>query len=1060
RFTARSNEIGSFVLVNLPVGESLVTVEAPTFANATSRVLVQAGRTAQLEFRMQIAQVAQELTVLETAPLLQTRSAEIDDVVGTQQVVDLPLNGRQFIQLANLSDTVVLPPGGTRGAALNQTGPLINVGGQRAGHNIYLVDGSKVTDEYFNNLVISPSIDSIHEFRIQKQLYSAEYGGKAAALVNVVTKSGTNRLHGSAFEFLRNSAFDARNYFADPNAPIPPFRQNQFGATLGGPLVIPGAYNGHGKTFFFLSYDALRVRRSETRVFSVPTAAMRAGNLTGLAASFDPLTTDALTGARQPFANNTIPGNRIDPVAQSMLAQIPLPNLPGIAQNYRGVERETNDLDQGSIRIDHSFSDSDSIFGRYTAFEARAFQPFGTSILNETLLPGFGRDLTTHTKNAVIDWRHAFSPALLNTFRVGWLTVSGGQANQNSGINFPAAAGLQGVSPDSRDLGYPFFNLSGQFSPFGDPSLAVTRANRNIEFTETLMIHKSGHTLTMGGYLFVLRFNPVAPNTARGQYVFTPRWTQSCSQLTGSGCTPSAGNAFADFLLGYPTQANVGIGRQDERGQTLWFHPYIQDDWQVTPNLTLNIGLRWEYNQQMRDQDNRLSLVDFAGGPAARYVIATDEDGNIHPSANALLPLIPNGIPVTTSAALGWDRSLLDNSLKRFSPRLGFSWRLPTKADMVLRGGFGIHNNQWAYSVQQDLAANLPFFFNKQVVTSAGAALPTLTTRNILASTAAAPGGNTMIHEYKPEYNQAWSLSVQHQLMPDLLYEVAYFGSRINHADNRTVLNVPVEGPGNIAARRPAPQLAQVVAIRWDGWSSYNALRLRVEKRASHGLFLSANHTWSRSIDDASDPGGTEYEANLPQDVYNYNIRRPGGLTERALSSFHHLHRFTGMASYQLPVPAMNGALGVLANGWQLSGIFTAQSGAPFTVNLGSDNANVGPGPAQRPDVIRNPNLSSGRSPDRWFDTGAFVMPAAFTFGNSSRNIVFAPGDVQLDMALQKEFPLRREDMRLQFRTEMFNVLNRANFGVPNRVAFTPNFGRISSARDARQMQLALKLLF
>jgi outer membrane receptor protein involved in Fe transport len=506
-----------------------------------------------------------------------------------------------------------------------------------------------------------------------------------------------------------------------------------------------------------------------------------------------------------------------------------------------------------------------------------------------------------------------------------------------------------------------------------------------------------------------------------------------------------------------PTQSTVGIGRQDERGQNFWLHPYIQDDWQVTPNLTLNLGLRWEYNQQMRDRDNRLSLVDFAGGAPVRYVIASDDNGTINPTAN--LAAIPAGVPYVTSASQGWDRSLLDNSTKRFSPRIGLSWRLPTKQDIVVRGGFGIHNNQWAYSVQQSLAANLPFFVTKTANAAAGVVTPaaSATTRNVLASAGAAPGGNTMIHEYKPEYNQAWSLSVQHQLTSDFLWEIAYYGSRINHADNSTVLNVPLPGPGAIAARRPAPQLSQVTAIRWDGWSNYNALRVRVEKRASKGLYLLANYTWSKMIDVASDPGGTEAEANLPQDVYNYQN------TERALSSFDHRHRVTATISYLLPVAVGEGVVRKLTEGWQLSTIFSAQSGAPFTISNPNDTANIGAGPAQRPNVIRDPNLDSGRTPDRWFDTTAFVLPAAFTFGNSGRNTVFAPGEVQLDAALQKEFHLVGEGTKLQFRTEMFNVLNHANFGIPNRIfntAANSPFGKITNARDARQMQFGLRVVF
>ena len=343
-----SDSNGEFLLPNLPVGEYAVSVEFPGFKRVNQSIVLLIGQNARLDLALEVGDIAEQITVTETAaPLLQTTNAEVSDVIENARIVNLPLNGRQFMDLALLSDGVVKPPPGTRGSAMQQAGNVVNVAGQRSGHNIYLLDGVKVTDEYFNNLVVSPSMDAIQEFKIQKSQYPAEFGGKASALVNVATKSGTNEFHGTLFEFLRNDIFDARNFFDDPNAPIPPLRLNQFGGTLGGPLH-------RNMTFFFVNYEGQRVRRSVTKTFTVPTEAMRRGDFGGLPPIYNPLSTIS-TGQRTSFENNRIPENLLDPVAQTFLAKVPLPNRPGTTQNLVAAEKEITDMDQFNVRLDHRF---------------------------------------------------------------------------------------------------------------------------------------------------------------------------------------------------------------------------------------------------------------------------------------------------------------------------------------------------------------------------------------------------------------------------------------------------------------------------------------------------------------------------------------------------------------------------------------------------------------------------------------------------------------------------------------------------------------------------------
>ncbi len=1042
---------GEFVFPSLAPGDWTISAAAAGFKQLIKTgINLQLGQVIDLELQLEVGDVtvSEMVTVTSAGQILQTATGEVSDVVERERVSELPLNGRQFIQLALLSEGVVKPPGGTRGAALQQAGELVNVAGQRSGHNIYLLDGVKVTDEYFNNLVINPSVDSIQEFKIQKSIYAAEFGGKAAALINVATKSGGARLHGNLFEFIRNEKFDAKNFFDDPAKPIPPFKQNQFGGTVGGPVTIPRILRSRDKTFFFASYEGHRIRQSFTKTFSVPTAAMRSGDLSELGPIFDPLTTDA-AGNRQPLPNSLIPQERLDPVALGLLAKIPLPNLPGISRNLLATEIERTNLDQYSLRLDHQATANDNVFARISIFDARAFQPFGSGKLNESLLPGFGRDLTTKSVNLALSHTHSFTPDILNEFRFGYLNVSGGQISENRGVDFASTVGLLGTTSVPEDRGFPLIAFGGQFSNIGDPTSFVTRRNTSYEFYNNVFINRGAHKIKFGAYLFHLSFNPVNPDTARGLFSFSGQFT---------GPRPNQiGNSFADFLLGFPASGQVGIGRSEERGVTNWFHSYIQDDWNPTRSLTINIGLRNEINQPMRDRDNRLSAIDLSV-PGGRFVIASDKNGNISPTAAPLLPLIP--IPFVTSAEAGWDRSLLRSSNLRFAPRFGFAWRLPGTDGMVVRGGYGIFLNQWAYSVQQALARNLPFFLLKNISVASDTAVPTLTTQTMLTSNAIGSiGGNNVDHDYRIEYAGTLSLSIQHQLTANTVVELSFVGSNIQGADSSTVRNVPLPGSGPIAPRRPVPELSSFNSLRWDGYSQFHSGTISIERRLSNGISFNANYSLSKSVDDASDPGSTTNEANLPQDVRDRDA-------EHGLSSFDRHHRFVASGIYELPFGKgkkfLNGSgfIPALAGGWKLTAIVTLESGAPFTVNDQTDRANIGQGPAQRPNCLRNPNLPSGeRTPDRFFDTSAFT-PAAFgTFGSCGRNIVIGPSYKNFDLAATKLIKFT-EARRLEFRAETFNLFNTVNFDLPNRLAFTPNFGKIFSAGPPRQLQFAVKFSF
>jgi hypothetical protein len=1014
---------GRFFLPGLPVGDYILSVALEGFETFTERGLVlQVSQKLELPVTLQVGQITNAVTVIGDMPRLQTAGAEVSDVIDNQQVIGLPLNGRQFLQLALLSAGAVIPPGGTRGAALEQNGSLPGIEGQRNGHNIYLLDGVSVTDEYFNNLAVSPSVDAIEEFKIDKTMYPAEFGGKSSALINVVTRSGSNQMHGSGLEFLRNNRFDARNFFDVPDQPVPPLHRNQFGGSLGGPLELGSFYDGRNRTFFFFDYEGQRLQQSLTQTFSVPSEALRQGNFAGLAPIVDPST-------GKPFPNNQIPSSRLDPAAVALLSRVPLPTSSGQVQNLDAVGNEVNPVDQFTLRLDHRAGLNDSMFGRFNISGVTDNQPFGTSSLSETLVPGFGRVVTTSSRSLALSETHTFGSKVLNEMRFGFLRVGGGQASPNAGVNFAGANGLQGIAAN----GYPSVSFSGLYSTIGDPTTFASRQDTSYELYDNVMLDRGAHHLKFGAYVFHLDFNPVLANSAAGALTYSGQFTH---------------NALADFLLGDPSGAQVGIGRAAEQGRTTWLHLYGQDDWRATSNLTVNYGLRYEINGQMTDANNQLSAINV-NVPGGEYVIATNGQGQISQAAQPLLPEIP--IPVVTSQQAGWTPALLQPSYLRFAPRLGAAWSLTPRT--VVRAGFGVFLNQWAYSVQQALAENLPFYQVKTVNVAGDASVPPYTTENILlAPNNGTIGGSDMDHAYQTEYAKNVTASLQRRLTDTTRVEISYLGSWVTGADSPTYLNIPEPGPGPIAPRRPIPELGPIPDIRFNGYSVYNGLTVQVNRSFAHGLSYAASYTLSKSIDDASDTGATVAESNVPQNVYNLGA-------ERALSSFDHRHRFVGNAIYAFPdVTAGPRSLRTIGSGWRLNGIITLQSGSPFTPILSTDVANIGSGPAQRPNISCNPNVWN-HTQTEWFNTACFSLPAPYTFGNSGRNTVFGPGYADVDAGLDRDIHLSR-GMRAQLRWEVFNLFNRTNFDTPNRMFGSPNFGRIFSAEPAREMQFGIKFLF
>jgi hypothetical protein len=519
-------------------------------------------------------------------------------------------------------------------------------------------------------------------------------------------------------------------------------------------------------------------------------------------------------------------------------------------------------------------------------------------------------------------------------------------------------------------------------------------------------------------------------------------------------------NSLGNFLLGDPNQGLVGVqGRGMLQGRTNWAHFYIEDGWQIFPSLKLDIGIRYEYNQAVTDADNNMAIVNNLF-PGEEFVIASNSQGQISPAASALLADIP--IPYVTSSQAGWNNSLLQGRPLRLAPRIGLAWALPDHKT-VIRSGFGIYTNQAAYSIIQNAALNLPFYFAKTVTNSAtlcgGAACGT---ENILANAAnGSVSANNINHNFKIEYNNVWNLSIERSLSSSTSIQAQYIGSYTVHADNETYQNLFPNNalPAGPLHVRPIPQMSGFPSVTWDGWEKYHALALTFTQRLWRGLTVNSNYTWSKALDDASNPGADNAEPNFPQDPANL-------AAEKGLSDFDHRHRFVTNFLYQIPfLKNSEGWVHTAFGEWQVGGIWTLQSGAPFTVNLSTDVANNGEplsAPSQRPNLTCNPN-SGPKSTLEWFNTSCFAAPAPFTYGNAGRDIVTGPGLDDFDATVQKEFPVR-ESMRLQFRLDVFDFFNHPNFNAPvgagRTFSTSSSFGQITSANDPREMQFSLRLAF
>ncbi len=1053
-----TNAAGIYNVPSLTPGIYVVKAEAPGFQVVVrGGVELQVQQTARIDFQMQVGQVSEVVEVTGGAPLLTTESTTVGSVIENRRIVDLPLNGRNFLQLVALSPNVSFGFGSNSTATGRQGGQRseqnISVSGQRSEFNYFTLDGVDNTDVSFNMYIFLPSIDALQEFKVQSGIFPAEFG-RATGQVNVSTKPGGNSFHGALFEFLRNSALDANNYSFTSTHPVKdPFRRNQYGFTLGGPVIVPKLLNGRNRLFFMANYEALRDRKGLRSVSSVPSAAMRNGNFSGLASAiFDPNTRarqpdGTITAA--PFPGNVIPSSRFNARDVKLLEFYPLPNVPGagLSRNYQNTEGRRFDTDQFTVRIDFVENSNSTWFGRYS---------YSTEL---QLTPGSfqkqGAKLETYPKQVLLSNVRVLSPAAVNEFRFGYVRFINKNLNYNANLRNVVSeiGGLPGVGVPFPDIyGIPGMSING-FDSFGDPTfLPFIDRNNTFQWTDSISVTRGTHSLKFGAEIRRDRFNELGNSFPRGNFTFGGQATQNplSPNTTGSG--------FADYLLGLPRTSEAALLLANTQLRATAQAYYFDDVWKIRPKLTLNIGLRYENTPPYYDKHNSIvnALVPSASDPAQHPTLVRAGSGDFY-----------EGVPFRFDPAIKILRSdqpmgrrLVARDNNDFAPRIGLAYS-PT-AKWTIRSGFGVFYVQDSGNTRFDLGRNLagrrrdeasndfPDLTMDQPFRNLGGTVTVLSAPYVLAN----------IYQRRTPYVLQYLVNAQRQLAHDLVLEVGYIGNQGHKLERLRAFNDPLPGAGSVALRRPWPELGIIQEVDGSVNSNYNSLAVKLQQRFSRGLTYVVGYTWSHAIDNGSAIRTHSGDPLFPQDSYNL-------ANDRGLSQFHVQHRLTTSLLWELPFGKgrrwlqAGGFSDAIVGGWQLGSIITVQTGFPYTVVSGQDVANTGE-PYQRPDFAgANPNLPGGqRDPQHYFNTAAFVLPRPYTFGNLGRNTMIGPELVNWDFSLAKDFAVR-EQQRLEFRFEAFNFPNRPNFALPNSTLISSSFGTISStATTMREIQFALKYVF
>ena len=1012
QYNATTNDQGYYAIEFPRVGVYSIAVEEAGFQKAVKTgIIVDINQTVRTDVVLNVGAVSQSVTVEATVAAIKTDDASVSEVLGTRNVAELPLNGRDPMSLANTTPGVIQ---GTKSSATGTPpGEDFNGAGTREIQNSMSLDGISIMNNLITTTPTRPMVESIQELEVQTGTYSAQYGAYLGVHINMVTKAGTNQFHGALVEFLRNQVLDARTFFtlptaANPTAAKPPLRQNQFGVEVDGPVTIPKLYSGKDKTFFMASYEGYRLVQQATSLSTEMPAAFFSGNFSGVPASSisggaikDPQNGNA------PFAGNVIPASRISPVIAKLQQYYPGTNLPGLASNYSVAVPTTINTDQTVDRIDQTIGEKIRLYARAHYQNENVFA--GSAVpINSNTTP-------VTTSNYTLGYTHTLTSNLVNDFRVGrnfFNTatldpfVAGGATGTGTSLSIP------GFNGDTvfNNPGIPDFNITG-FNGLNNASTNWYQNDSTVQVSEQISWNHGRHNVMSGFEFRRLATGRAAVNSARGSFTFNGTLT---------------GYAPADFILGTP-QSFTTPGPEVRGRVAEWRDGFFAlDKWQVTRKLTLDYGMRYEL-------------------PTVAYTI----NGNgteLNPAQTALVGGTP-GFRFTNPNHADW------------APRFGLAYRITEKT--VFRAGGGIYYNPNQTNSYTFLNTNPPYTTILTCTWSAGLTPASLLNPFTPGVCPSAPTAGTIVtdpwHQPTPRMNQ-WSAGLERQLWNGGGVELQYLGSHSYHLDRSYYSNTPLfPGPGSVNLRRPNPLFGVIRTINTDEIANYESMSLIFRQRLTHGLQMLGSYTWSHTLDVTTDSNG----GGTPMIPYNWRA-------DYGNSNWDIRHRFVASFVYDIPFfNVSNGAVRQVFSHWQSNGIITLQTGIPFNVITGTDTANTGSSGTYRPDLLHAPNDTCGRGHlvgciDASAFTVADLYPAAptnFAYGNAGRNLLHGPGAETVNFSLFRNFPVR-ERLKVQLRFETFALFNHTNFGNPSATVNTSSFGNITTATGSRIIQLGAKLQF